>query len=78
MRASAERYSAVAIVLHWAIAAAILFMLPLGFWMHEQIEHGNPSQGVYRAFQLHKSVGLTILFLSLVRLGGRIANPPPA
>ena len=78
MRASAERYSAVAIVLHWAIAAAILFMLPLGFWMHEQIEHGNPSEGVYRAFQLHKSVGLTILFLSLVRLGWRIANPPPA
>ena len=78
MRASAERYTAVAVVLHWAIAAAILFMLPLGFWMHEQIEHGNPSEGVYRAFQLHKSVGLTILFLSLVRLGWRIANPPPA
>jgi cytochrome b561 len=77
MRASAERYTAVAIVLHWAIAAAILFMLPLGFWMHEQAEHGNAGESVFRAFQLHKSVGLTVLLLSLVRLGWRVANPPP-
>lgn len=77
MRASAERYTAFAIVLHWAIAAAILFMLPLGFWMHEEAEHGNVSAEVYRAFQLHKSVGLTILALSLVRLGWRLLNPPP-
>jgi polyisoprenoid-binding protein YceI/cytochrome b561 len=27
--------------------------------------------------QLHKSVGITILLLSLVRLGWRLANPPP-
>ena len=75
---SPERYSAVAIVLHWAIAAAILFMIPLGFWMSDQIAAGNPSGGVYNAFQLHKSVGLTVLFLSLARLGWRLFNPPPA
>jgi cytochrome b561 len=64
MAERAERYTAVAIVLHWAIAAAILFMLPLGFWMHIEAEHGNTSQAVYDAYQLHKSVGLTILGLS--------------
>ena len=73
-----ERYTSVAIVLHWAIAFAILFMLPLGFWMHEQAEDGNTSQAVFNAYQLHKSVGFTILALSLVRLGWRLANPPPA
>jgi cytochrome b561 len=78
MSARTERYTAVAIVLHWAIAAAILFLIPLGFWMHIQAEHGNVSEGLYRAFQLHKSVGLTVLALSLVRLGWRLANPPPA
>lgn len=77
-RAAAERYTSVAIVLHWAIAFAILFMLPLGFWMHEQAEDGNTSQAVFNAYQLHKSVGFTILVLSLVRLGWRLANPPPA
>jgi cytochrome b561 len=73
----APRYTAVAIVLHWAIAAAILFMNPLGFWMHIQAEHGNLTRGVFEAYQLHKSIGLTVLALSLVRLGWRLTNPPP-
>lgn len=73
---NAERYTAVAIVLHWAIAAAILFNLPLGFWMHEQAEDGA-TPAVFAAFQLHKSIGLTVLALSLLRLGWRLANPPP-
>lgn len=72
------RYTSVAIVLHWAIAGAILLMLPLGFWMHIATEQGGGStQALYGAFQLHKSIGLTVLVLSLVRLGWRLANPPP-
>jgi cytochrome b561 len=71
------RYSAVAIVLHWAIAFAILFNIPLGLWMHSHAEHNDISEAVFRAFQLHKSIGLTVLALSLVRLGWRLANPPP-
>lgn len=78
MVARAARYTSVAIVLHWAIAFTILFMLPLGFWMHEQAENGNTSAAVFNAYQLHKSVGFTILALSLVRLGWRLANPPPS
>jgi cytochrome b561/polyisoprenoid-binding protein YceI len=73
----AQRYTAVAIVLHWAIAFAILLMIPLGFWMHGRAEDGDISDSVFRAFQLHKSIGLTVLALSLVRLGWRLANPPP-
>ena len=38
---------------------------------------GNPAGGVYNAFQLHKSVGLTVLALSLARLGWRLGHPPP-
>lgn len=77
MAVTAQRYTAVAIVLHWAIAAAILFMIPLGFWMHGRVEDGDISAEVFRAFQLHKSIGLTVLALSLVRLGWRLINPPP-
>lgn len=77
MAASAQRYTAVAIVLHWAIAIAILYMIPLGFWMHLQAKDGQITDGVFRAFQLHKSIGLTVLLLSLVRLGWRLMNPPP-
>jgi len=74
---TAQRYTAVAIVLHWAIALSILLMLPLGFWMHLSVEAGNLSQGVFQAFQLHKSIGLTILVLSLLRLLWRLAHKPP-
>jgi cytochrome b561 len=78
MSAVVQRYSAVAIVLHWAIASAIVLMIPLGFWMHEQSEHGATGDGIFRAYQLHKSIGLTILALSVVRLAWRLMNPPPA
>lgn len=77
MAARAQRYTAVAIVLHWAIAVAILFMIPMGLWMHESAEHGEVSARLFSAYQLHKSIGLTVLALSLVRLGWRLANPPP-
>jgi cytochrome b561 len=78
MTAPARRYTAIAIVLHWAIAAAILFNIPLGLWMHAQAAAGHLEAGVFRAFQLHKSIGLTVLALSLVRLGWRLANPAPS
>lgn len=77
MAATAQRYTSVAIVLHWAIAFSILFLFPLGLWMHESAEHGDLSAEVFRAYQLHKSIGLTVLALSLVRLGWRLKNPPP-
>ena len=74
---TAQRYSAVAIVLHWAIASAILFMIPLGFWMHEAVEHSETVIAGNAAFQLHKSIGLTVLALSLMRLGWRFTHKPP-
>ena len=61
------RYSAVAIALHWAIALAILFMIWLGWNMHD-----NESR-----FQLHKSIGITILILTIARILWRWLNPPP-
>jgi cytochrome b561 len=76
MAMQTERYTAVAIVLHWAIAVAVLFMLPLGFIMHERAEHGDASQALFEAYQLHKSIGLTVLVLTLVRLAWRLTHRP--
>jgi cytochrome b561/polyisoprenoid-binding protein YceI len=66
------RYSTVAILLHWAIAAALLFQIVLGSAME-----GPRDATRFSIFQLHKSVGIAILLLTLVRIGWRIANPPP-
>jgi polyisoprenoid-binding protein YceI/cytochrome b561 len=38
---------------------------------------GPASPQVFAIVQLHKSVGISILLLSLVRLAWRLANPPP-
>lgn len=65
--ASRSRYTSVAIALHWAMAVLLIFMILLGWNMED-----NEAR-----FQLHKSVGITILFLALSRLGWRFANPPP-
>jgi cytochrome b561 len=68
-------YGAVAITLHWVLAAAILFMLGLGLFM-TSLEETDPL--TFPLFQLHKSIGLTILILSVARLLWRLANPVPA
>lgn len=69
-----ERYSAVAASLHWLLAVMLLFQIGLGAWM-TSLPLGLEK---YRLFQLHKSVGMLILGLSLARLGWRLAVAPPA
>jgi cytochrome b561 len=67
------RYSLVSIVLHWTIAGLILTQIPLG-WRMSDLPFG-PAK--FELFQLHKSVGITILALSLVRLAWRLTHPAP-
>jgi cytochrome b561/polyisoprenoid-binding protein YceI len=68
------RYSRTAMILHWVIAFAIAFQLALG-WRFDSMAKGP---GLFTAYQLHKSVGITILVLSLARLGVRLMRPRPA
>lgn len=67
------RYSSGAIALHWLIAAALLFEIGLGWRMD-----GPPGPQSFAVFQLHKSVGITILLLTLVRIAWRLTHRPPA
>lgn len=73
MTAPPSRYSIPAIFLHWAIAALILFNFYLG------LEFGA-ARGLrqFQLFQLHKSVGFTILALTLLRVVWRLIVRPPA
>ncbi len=69
------RYGRIAMALHWAIALLALAQITLGWWM---IEIPKTPVGV-RAwwFNLHKSIGLTICALMLVRLAWRLAHRAP-
>lgn len=72
------RYTAAAIVLHWAIALAIISNLALAQWMQAALDDAARQAAAVAAFQVHKSIGLTVLALSLARLGLRWIIPPPA
>lgn len=72
-RNSQARYGLVALAFHWLIALAIVAMLVLGSIMTDL--PNSPRK--FALYQLHKSVGMTILAASLLRLGWRLANPPP-
>ncbi|MET0372042.1 MAG: YceI family protein [Sphingobium sp.] len=66
-----QRYSLAAIALHWAIAALLAFQISVG-WALE----GLGARG-FSLFQLHKSVGITILVLTLARIFIRTWKPRP-
>ncbi len=69
-----QRYSYTAITLHWLIALLLAFQIALG-WALE----GNSSPELFARYQLHKSIGITILLLSLARLAARLfTSRPPA
>jgi cytochrome b561 len=67
-----RRYNAVAMTLHWLIAALILTNIGLAWYFNSL--NGLPK---IPPVQLHKSFGITILLLSLGRLTWRIVAPPP-
>lgn len=65
-----DRYSTGAIVLHWTVAALVLVNLFVGLF-HESLLEG------VRVMPLHKSIGVTVLVLSVLRLAWRLAHRPP-
>ena len=77
MNSNEQRYTAIAIVLHWAIAAAILSNLIVGWWMKAAIDETTAQARAIAAFQLHKSIGLTVLLLTVLRLLWRFTHKPP-
>ena len=69
-----ERYGRVAVALHWLTAALLLGQIAFG-WFLETIPRGAPMRGLY--VNLHKSTGLTIALIIVVRLGWRLTHPAP-
>ncbi len=72
-------YSRAAIALHWLIALLILANLAGGLWADTLLQSDDPAQRRlgFEIIQVHKSIGLTVLVLTLVRIAVRLANPPP-
>jgi cytochrome b561 len=70
------RYTTTAIVLHWLIAAAVIAQIIFGWWMQEIAK--EPLGPRASAFNSHKSLGLTLLVLMVIRLAWRATHRAPA
>ena len=67
------RYHGVAILLHWLLAGLLVYQFALGLRL-DAVTGGTK----FTAFQLHKSIGITVLLLSLARLALRLTSRRPA
>ncbi len=66
------RYTGPAIALHWLVAIGIIANVALAWiWPHLADAQVRP------AIDMHKSIGITVLLLSLARLAWRLVSPPP-
>jgi cytochrome b561 len=73
-RISPTRYSSVAKAFHWIIAALIVTQFTLA-WMADDLPLGAHKLALLAR---HKSFGMTVLMLAILRLLWRLKNPPPA
>ncbi|MBB5046449.1 cytochrome b561 [Rhodopseudomonas rhenobacensis] len=70
-----SRYTGVAIGLHWLIAALIVALIVIGLTMaHAPIAMATKFQ----LYQLHKSIGISVLGLAVLRVLWRLTHRPPA
>jgi cytochrome b561 len=72
--AGSQRYSTVAIVLHWLLGISIFAMFAIGIYMSDL--PFSPLR--LKLYNYHKWAGITFLILSVLRLLWRLVNKPPA
>ena len=74
LRSTDERWGGVTRLLHWAMALIIAGQIGLGWYMTD-LPRGVPKLKLYA---LHKSFGLTLLVLAVLRLLWRLSERRPA
>lgn len=67
------RYTRTAIALHWLMACALFVVFPLGLYMHDL----KFSPAKLQLYSYHKWIGVTLLFLALLRILWRVTHRPP-
>lgn len=71
---AAGRYTESAVWMHWITAILIAIILPLA-WIMTSLPENDPSAGFY--YSLHKSVGITIFVVVVLRLLWRAVRHAP-
>ena len=74
-RNSSSRYGLVSILLHWLVAVVVFGLFGLGYWMVGLDYYSSWNK---TAPDLHKSIGLVLFAVMLVRVLWRWVSPVPA
>lgn len=74
LRNTDEHYGWLAKLLHWLMALWVMGLFALGYWMRT-LDYYSPWY--QRAPELHKSLGVVLIVLIVVRLVWRVMNKPP-
>jgi cytochrome b561 len=72
-----KSYGRLAIAIHWLTAFSVLAMVAMGWWMMELVRDPAQRADAFPLFQLHKSIGLLILAVTLFRIVWRWRRPAP-
>jgi cytochrome b561 len=70
-------YGGVAVLLHWGMAALLIGLLALGFYMVRLPEVGFDQEKILLII-LHKALGMVALAVAILRLAWRLAGALPA
>lgn len=75
IRNSSSGYGALMVLMHWVVAVAVIGLFALGYWMVDlTYYHGWYNKGP----DIHRSVGMLLLFLMVFRVVWRGVNKKPA
>lgn len=75
---TASSYGSIARLFHWLTAALILTLIPLGFIANAWPYDTPDALAVkFTLFSLHKTLGVTVFFVALLRILWAVAQPRP-
>lgn len=74
IRNTAQSYGMLAIFLHWLVALVVIALFSLGVWMTGLTYYDDWYK---RGPDIHKSIGILLFLIMLVRLGWRTVNITP-
>ena len=74
IRNTSNGYGAIAILLHWLVAFAVIGLFVLGVWMTGLTYY---DEWYRRAPDIHKSIGILLFFVMLARVVWRAGNVTP-
>lgn len=73
-RNSSNQYGLVSVAIHWLVAVAVFALFGLGLWMTGLTYY---SEWYRTAPALHKSIGMTVFALMVLRVLWRLFSPTP-